>query len=184
MTDQKELIRLAQSGDKQAAEQLLTDNSGLIWSVANCFIGRGTDTEDLYQWLREQGEKVYRFENKLTPEIVKQLAPSFIISFNYRHIISEEVLNLMPGKVINLHTSYLPYNRGSSPNFFSFLDDTPKGVTIHLMDKGLDTGDILCQRELTLDEEKETFASSYDKLLLEMKQLFKENWEAIKAGSL
>lgn len=49
MTDQKELIRLAQAGDKQAAEQLLTANSGLIWSVAKRFIGRGTDTEDLYQ---------------------------------------------------------------------------------------------------------------------------------------
>lgn len=47
--DQKELIRQAQSGDKQAAEQLLTENSGLIWSVAKRFIGRGTDTEDLYQ---------------------------------------------------------------------------------------------------------------------------------------
>jgi RNA polymerase sporulation-specific sigma factor len=49
MTDQKELIRQAQSGDKQAAEQLLTENSGLIWSVAKRFTGRGTDTEDLYQ---------------------------------------------------------------------------------------------------------------------------------------
>jgi len=49
MTEQKELIRLAQTGDKQAAEQLLTENSGLIWSVAKRFIGRGTDTEDLYQ---------------------------------------------------------------------------------------------------------------------------------------
>lgn len=49
MMDQKELIRQAQSGDKQAAEQLVTENSGLIWSVAKRFIGRGTDTEDLYQ---------------------------------------------------------------------------------------------------------------------------------------
>ena len=49
MIEQKELIRLAQTGDKQASEQLLTDNSGLIWSVAKRFIGRGTDTEDLYQ---------------------------------------------------------------------------------------------------------------------------------------
>ena len=49
MTEQKELIRLAQTGDKQAAEQLVTENSGLIWSVAKRFIGRGTDTEDLYQ---------------------------------------------------------------------------------------------------------------------------------------
>jgi len=47
MTEQKELIRLAQTGDKQAAEQLLTENSGLIWSVAKRFIGRGTDPEDL-----------------------------------------------------------------------------------------------------------------------------------------
>lgn len=49
MTDQKELIRLAQAGDKHASERLVTENSGLIWSVAKRFIGRGTDTEDLYQ---------------------------------------------------------------------------------------------------------------------------------------
>ena len=49
MTDQKELIRLAQAGDKDAAEQLVTENSGLIWSVARRFIGRGTETDDLYQ---------------------------------------------------------------------------------------------------------------------------------------
>ncbi|MBQ8768614.1 MAG: SigB/SigF/SigG family RNA polymerase sigma factor [Oscillospiraceae bacterium] len=49
MTDQKEMIRRAQTGDKQAAEQLITENAGLIWSVAKRFIGRGADTEDLYQ---------------------------------------------------------------------------------------------------------------------------------------
>ena len=128
--------------------------------------------------------KVYRIENKLTPEAVEQMAPSFIISFNYRHMIPEEVLRRMPGRVINLHTSLLPYNRGSNPNFFSFLYDTPKGVTIHLVDRGLDTGDLLCQREITFDEEKETFASSYDRLLLEIADLFRENWEKIKRGDV
>ncbi len=49
MIEQKELIRLAQTGDKLAAEQLVTENAGLIWSVAKRFVGRGTDTEDLYQ---------------------------------------------------------------------------------------------------------------------------------------
>lgn len=128
--------------------------------------------------------KVYKFGNKLTAEIVRELAPFFIVSFNYRHIIPEEVLEAMPGRVINLHTSLLPYNRGSSPNFFSFLDDTPKGVTIHLMDKGLDTGDILCQREIQFDEERETFVSSYERLLEELKGLFRENWEAIREGRI
>ena len=49
MMDQKELIRLAQSGDQEAAEQLIQENTGLIWSVAKRFIGRGTETDDLYQ---------------------------------------------------------------------------------------------------------------------------------------
>lgn len=45
----EELIRCAQHGDKAAAEQLVQENSGLIWSVAKRFIGRGTDSDDLYQ---------------------------------------------------------------------------------------------------------------------------------------
>ena len=49
MSTIEELIRSAQGGDKAAAEQLVSENSGLIWSVAKRFIGRGTDSEDLYQ---------------------------------------------------------------------------------------------------------------------------------------
>ncbi|MBD5494960.1 MAG: pseudaminic acid synthase [Lachnospiraceae bacterium] len=148
------------------------------------FATNNGNTEGLYRWLAEREEKVYRIENKLTAEMIKALEPSFVISFNYRHLIPEEVLELLPGRVINLHTSFLPYNRGSAPNFFSFLENTPKGVTIHRMDSGLDTGDILCQKELFFDEKKETFATTYDKLLEEMKTLFQENWQAIKDGSL
>lgn len=49
MTDQITLIKLAQQGDREASEQLVTQNSGLIWSVAKRFIGRGAEAEDLYQ---------------------------------------------------------------------------------------------------------------------------------------
>ena len=45
----EELIARSQSGDKEAAERLVSENSGLIWSVARRFIGRGTEAEDLYQ---------------------------------------------------------------------------------------------------------------------------------------
>ena len=116
--------------------------------------------------------------------MVKQLEPSFVVSFNYRHLISAEVLELLPGRIINLHTSFLPFNRGSAPNFFSFYENTPKGVTIHLMDSGLDTGDILCQRELSFEEDKETFSSTYDKLQEEMIRLFRENWADIRQGRI
>lgn len=49
MSRTEELIRAAQSGDRMAGETLILENSGLIWSVAKRFVGRGTETEDLYQ---------------------------------------------------------------------------------------------------------------------------------------
>ena len=49
MSTTEELIAKSQAGDKDAREKLITDNSGLIWSVARRFTGRGTELEDLYQ---------------------------------------------------------------------------------------------------------------------------------------
>ena len=49
MSRVEELIRQSQAGDKEASELLVTENSGLIWSVAKRFLGRGTDADDLYQ---------------------------------------------------------------------------------------------------------------------------------------
>ena len=43
------LIRAAQAGDRSAAEQLVVENSGLIWSIARRYFGRGVDPDDLYQ---------------------------------------------------------------------------------------------------------------------------------------
>ena len=49
MSRLEELIGLAQKGDKEASETLVKENSGLIWSVARRFLGRGTESDDLYQ---------------------------------------------------------------------------------------------------------------------------------------
>lgn len=49
MSVPEDLILLAQTGDRDAAERLVTENSGLIWAVARRFLGRGVETEDLYQ---------------------------------------------------------------------------------------------------------------------------------------
>lgn len=45
----EELIALAQQGDREASEILVTENAGLIWSVTRRFLGRGTEADDLYQ---------------------------------------------------------------------------------------------------------------------------------------
>ena len=49
MSRTEELIARAQTGDKTASEQLVIENSGLIWSVARRFLGRGVESDDLYQ---------------------------------------------------------------------------------------------------------------------------------------
>lgn len=49
MSSTEELIKKCQTGDRQAGEVLITENAGLIWSVAKRFAGRGTDMDDLYQ---------------------------------------------------------------------------------------------------------------------------------------
>ena len=64
------------------------------------------------------------------------------------------------------------------------MDDTPKGVTIHQINAGLDKGKILCQKECFFDAEKETFLSTYDKLNETIVALFKENCQDIMGGRI
>ena len=45
----RDMLRRAQAGDAAAAEQMVTENTGLIWSVARRFFGRGVEPDDLYQ---------------------------------------------------------------------------------------------------------------------------------------
>lgn len=147
------------------------------------FLG-GNLVSDLGDWLRSQGEEVVYREDKISIEEAKEINPDFIISYNYKYIILKEVIDCVKGKAVNLHISLLPYNRGYHPNVWSFLEDTPKGVTIHYIDEGIDTGDIIIQKEVFIDENKETLKSSYEILHREIQALFKENWDKIKKGKL
>ncbi len=138
----------------------------------------------LYEWLLEYGEKTILYSEKLTEQLIQQWKPKWIISYGYRYIIKDEIIRLVKGKIINMHISYLPWNRGANQNVWSFIDNTPKGVTIHYIDSGLDTGDILVQKQVWFDEAEETFESTYDALNDLMISILRENWEKIKKGEL
>ena len=73
--------------------------------------------------------------------------------------------------IINLHPSLLPWNKGYHSNFWSIYENTPKGVSIHLIDDGIDTGDIVAQSELTYFDE-DTLRTTYKKLRASMVNLF------------
>lgn len=102
-----------------------------------------------------------------------------VICFGYRHVIKKEIIQNTNIPIVNLHISYLPWNRGAHPNFWSFWDNTPAGVTIHEVDEGIDTGPIMFQRMIVFDIEKETFATTYSKLIENIEELFIENLDGI-----
>ena len=109
--------------------------------------------------------------------------PDLIVSYSYRHIITRDVLQCRPGRFINLHIALLPYNRGADPNPWSFIENSPKGVTIHLMDSGIDTGPIIAQRPVRFDESRETLSHSYQVLQDCVQELFFEHWPYLSEGS-
>ena len=137
----------------------------------------------LIDFLSNDGNSVTRFEDKLNTKDIAQCEYDFLISFGYCYIISKEILEYFNEKAINLHISYLPWNRGADPNLWSILENTPKGVTIHQMDYGLDTGKILLQKEVHF-EQNETLKTSYEKLQYELVKLFKVNWKNIKNNKM
>lgn len=109
---------------------------------------------------------------KISLEHTKNI--DFIISFGYRYIITDDIINKFKNKIVNLHISYLPYNKGSHPNFWSFVNNTPSGISIHEIDSGIDTGDIIIQKEIELSCDL-TFRESYNILYNEIQLIFIQN---------
>ena len=146
------------------------------------FLTNNDNTRELSDWLSLRTDLI-RMEEKIDLSMIKSIEPDLVVSFNYVYLIKQDVIDYMKGRILNLHISYLPWNRGFSPNFWSHVDGTPKGVTIHLINAGLDKGDILFQKQIEFDSSVETFASSYERLMKEMMELFRENWTVIEAGT-
>lgn len=159
--------------------QDLIENRGGVLLLSN-----NNNSYILYQWLRDQGEQVCFYSGRLTEAQILFLAPKLVISYNYSYLIPESIIRLVKGRIINLHISYLPWNKGSDPNFWSFIDDTPKGVTIHQLSEGLDQGDILLQKKLFFNEKEETFRSTYELLNREIVAMFTEHFQEIKNQTL
>ncbi len=131
--------------------------------------------------LEEAGDQWLVVQDKITPEYLAEHKIEMGVSYGYRHILKSDILGICP--FINLHISYLPWNRGADPNIWSWIDDTPKGVTIHSIDEGIDTGDILVQKEVPMGDD-ETLSTSYQKLQDAIVQLFYDSWGDIRAAKV
>lgn len=151
------------------------------------FLGKGDLSKDLCAWLKDNEDGVVYTENKIDLDTLEKASPDFIISYNYHFILPQEIISRLCRKVINLHISYLPWNRGTYPNVWSFIENTPKGVSILYMDEGIDTGELIAQKEFYFsenDEETATLKSTYLKLHEGLQLLFKENWNNFEENKI
>jgi methionyl-tRNA formyltransferase len=105
--------------------------------------------------------------------IISALECDIAFSVYFGYILSTNLIDLFPRGIVNLHPAYLPYNRGSAPNVFSIIDDTPAGITMHYIDEGIDTGGIIAQ-EIVPKESIDTGKTLYEKQEQKSIDLFKK----------
>ena len=132
------------------------------------FLGYDEKQTHLIDALVKNNCVVDHTEDKVEPVSVYD----FVVSYGYRHILKQNVIEGFGCPILNLHIAYLPYNRGAHPNFWAFYDNTPTGVTIHLIDGGVDTGPIVKQRFVNFEKEDDTFAKTYAALIEHIEVLF------------
>jgi len=118
-----------------------------------------------------------------TLQNLRELSLDLILLAWWPYIIKESLIQIPRLGCLNFHPSYLPYNRGKHYNFWSIIEDTPFGVTLHFVNKGIDTGDIAYQSliEKSWEDSGETL---YVKAQKEMVRLFKEKFSEIKNGQI
>jgi methionyl-tRNA formyltransferase len=114
--------------------------------------------------------------------VVEKLAPDIAVSIFFGYILRPDILRIPPQGCINLHPALLPYNRGAHPNVWSIIDGTPAGATLHYLDRGVDTGDIIAQQPVEV-EPIDTGETLYGRLEAACVKLFMETWPLIRAGN-
>lgn len=115
-------------------------------------------------------------------DAIINLKPDLIVTCAYGQIIPEVILNSPRLGCINVHASLLPKLRGGSPLHHAIIDGYDKtGVTIMYMDKGMDTGDIITQEEISILD-SDTVGTIHDKLSVLGSELLKRTLPSIIRG--
>lgn len=115
-------------------------------------------------WYRGVDEVAYKFNLNLYEEKnindqnflnkIKSLNLDLIVCVNFDQILKKDIINLPTIGCINTHASLLPKYRGRAPlNWAMINGEEYSGVTVHFIDEGIDTGDIILQEKIKIDED-------------------------------
>lgn len=114
---------------------------------------------------------------------IRVLSPDLIIVVAYGQILPKEILEIPKYGCVNVHVSLLPKYRGSAPINWAIINGEEKtGVSTMYMDEGLDTGDIILQKEIDLNDEI-TAGELHDKIMYMGADLLKDTVNMIESGN-
>lgn len=161
-TGEKPLALLVNSKKKATHADVLKQKCKFL---PDCNIFEGTD-----------------FRTNKAISVLKSLDLDFIIGIHFPYMISPEILDIPKFGFINLHPAYLPYNRGWHTPSWAILENTPIGGTLHFMNEGIDSGDIILQKSIEILPTY-TANSLYQAVKLCEIEVFKEAWPTLLNGS-
>lgn len=126
-----------------------------------------------------QPERVRRPEQV---SVIAALEPNLMVVVGYGQIIPQSIIDIPEHGILNVHASVLPKYRGAAPIQWVIANgETETGVTIMRIDAGLDTGDMLSQSAVSIDE-RETAPELSDRLALVGAKLLIQTIKQIETG--
>jgi len=85
---------------------------------------------------------------------IKEYRADLFVSMSFNQIFKAEMINLPPLKTINCHAGKLPFYRGRNILNWALINDEKEfGITVHYLDEGIDTGDIILQETYSITDE-------------------------------
>lgn len=124
-----------------------------------------------------------RIKDPQAVEEIRSLKPDVIVVVAYGQILPRDVLKIPRVACLNLHASLLPRWRGAAPIQAAIADgDCETGITVMYMDEGLDTGDILLQRNVEILPD-DTGATLHDRLAHVAPEALLESLRLLAAGN-
>lgn len=143
--------------------------------------------DSVQDWASQHDIPCYTTDNINNEEWAAKISswqPDILFSFYYRKMISREILEIPRLGALNLHGSLLPAYRGRCPvNWVLVKGEERTGVTLHVMVEKPDAGDIVGQKEVTIDF-YDTARILYDKLCAAASLLLDDLLPVIKTGQI
>lgn len=146
----------------------------------------GVCYESVYEQAAGAGLSVVRLKGRdpALESYVRGVRPDLLWLTDYRYLLPQAVIDLAPLGAVNLHPSLLPMYRGRAPINWAILNgERELGLSAHFIDEGVDSGDIIAQRTISLCADEDV-GHALEKLYPIYEQLSHEVARAFRSGSV